>query len=98
MIKNISDEERRIAKLLREIDEFKMKMIHLNGYIEKKDGVIKFIKNDELIPAISYEEKIDLEKASRLIKFELKFREKFFKNCYDGDEDEDDEDEDEDDE
>ena len=91
MMKNISNEEKNIAKLLKEFDEFKMKMIHLNGYIEKKDRVIKFIKNDELIPEIKYEEKIDLEKASRLIKFELKFRDKFFKNCYDGDEDEDDE-------
>jgi len=96
----ITNEEKTLAKILREIDEFKMKMIHLNrvAYIEKKNKVIKLIEEDVSIPAIKYEEKIDLEKATRLIKFELKFRDKFFKNCYDGDEDEDDEDEDEDDE
>ena len=96
MIKNISNEEKTLAKILREIDEFKMKMIHLNrvAYIEKKGKVIKLIEEDVSIPAIKYEEKIDLEKATRLIKFELKFRDKFFKNCYDYD-DEDDEDEDE---
>jgi hypothetical protein len=100
MIKNISDEERRIAKLLREFDEFKIKLIHLDRvvYIEKRNKTIKLIEEDVFKPEIKYEEKIDLEKASNLIYFELKFREKFFKNCYDGDGDEDDEDEDEDDE
>jgi hypothetical protein len=78
-----------LAKILREIDEFKMKMIHLDrvAYIEKMNKTIKLIEEDIFKPEIKYEEKIDLEKASNLIYFELKFREKFFKNCYDGDED-----------
>jgi hypothetical protein len=81
--------QKTLTRLLKEFEEFKINMIHLNGgYIEKEDGVIKFIKNDELIPAIRYEEKLDLEKATRLIEFELKFRSKFFKNCYDYSDDE----------
>ena len=76
-----------LAKILREFDEFNIKMLHLNrvAYIEKKGRVIKLIEEDVSIPAIKYEEKIDWEKASNLIYFELKFREKFFKNCYDYD-------------
>jgi hypothetical protein len=85
-----------LAKILREFDEFNIKMLHLNrvAYVEKKGRVIKLIEEDALIPAIKYEEKIDLERASNLIYSELNFREKFFKNSYDYD-DEDDEDEDE---
>jgi hypothetical protein len=88
-----------LAKILREFDEFNIKMLHLNrvAYVEKKGRVIKLIEEDALIPAIKYEEKIDLERASNLIYSELKFRNNFFKNSYDyDDEDEDDEDEDED--
>jgi hypothetical protein len=79
-----------LAKLLREIDEFKIKLIHLDRvvYIEKTNKTIKLIEEDIFKPEIKYEEKIDLEKATRLIKFELKFRDKFFKNCCDDDEDE----------
>jgi hypothetical protein len=86
-----------LAKILREFDEFNIKMLHLNrvACVEKKGRVIKLIEEDALIPAIKYEEKIDLERASNLIYSELEFREKFFKNCYDYDNDEDDEDEDE---
>ena len=86
-----------LAKILREIDEFKIKLIHLDRvvYIEKSNKTIKLIEEDISIPAIKYEEKIDLERASNLIYSELNFREKFFKNCYDFDEDEDDEDDDE---
>jgi hypothetical protein len=87
-----------IAKILREFNEFKIDMLHLNrvAFVEKKGRVIKLIEEDVSIPAIKYEEKIDWEKASNLIYFELKFRDKFFKNCYDFDEGDEDEDDDED--